>query len=107
MAKHCYELEANKDKRFDGWVSCLPTTDTAWHQRGTNKVEPHAAKLVTNTATYSNYWSLLACLVKAQEEDKEDTPPQIERAFSASTDNSPTNKFAAHWVQKILNRKTR
>ena len=43
LAKYCYKLEANKDKRYDRWVSCLPVTATAWHQLGTNKVELYAA----------------------------------------------------------------
>ena len=29
LAKHCYELEANKDKHYVGWVSSLPVSSTA------------------------------------------------------------------------------
>jgi hypothetical protein len=29
LAEHCYELEVNKDKRYDGWVSSLSTASTA------------------------------------------------------------------------------
>ncbi len=29
LAVDCYKLEANKDKRYTRWVSCLPVTATA------------------------------------------------------------------------------
>jgi hypothetical protein len=63
-----------------------------------------AANLVKTTAKLQlNYWSLLASLVKAQENNlsqNTDESTGIETAFSAQVDYSPINKLAAHWAQQ-------
>ena len=55
---------------------------------------------------YNNYWSPLACLVEAQEEEENDTITISDRVLSAQADTSPLNKVAAHWARKLANRKT-
>jgi hypothetical protein len=74
-------------------------------------VVPVAAKLVKKLAAIktNNYWSPLACLVKEQKDlsDSEDTNTSVDWAMTATTDIGPANKVAAHWAQKITNRKLR
>ena len=72
-------------------------------------MEQIAANLVNNAAIIrnNNYWSPLACLVDAQEDETETTKPQPDFALTTATVNTPTNKCAAHWARKLLNRKTR
>jgi hypothetical protein len=60
----------------------------------------HNAKLQT-----SNYWSLLACLVKEQDEHAQENHTKVEKAMLAIADGQPTNKKAAHFSQKLSNRK--
>ena len=65
-----------------------------------------ATNLVT-TKLNSNYWSPLTCLVEEQEEPQSDSHTNIERALSAVGNGSSPNKVAAHWAQKLHNRKLR
>ncbi len=68
-----------------------------------------AANLLTNnTKTHnSNYWSPLACLVKKQEESSSESTTNVEMAMLAIVKGIPSNKVAAHWAQKLHNRKSR
>jgi hypothetical protein len=68
-----------------------------------------AANLVTNNTKLhtSNYWSLLACLVKELEKSSSESTTNIEMAMSAIAKGIPPNKVAAHWAQKLQNRKSR
>jgi hypothetical protein len=68
-----------------------------------------AANLVTNNTKLhtSNYWSPLACLVEEQEESSSGSTTNIEMAMSATAKGIPSNKVAAHWAQKLQNRKSR
>jgi hypothetical protein len=68
-----------------------------------------AANLVTNNTKLhtSNYWSPLACLVKEQEESSSGSTTNVEMAMSALAIRIPSNKVAAHWAQKLQNRKSR
>jgi hypothetical protein len=68
-----------------------------------------AANLVTNNTKLhtSNYWSLLACLVEEQEELSSGSTTNVEMAMSAIAKGIPSNKVAAHWAQKLQNRKSR
>ncbi len=67
-----------------------------------------AANLVTNNTKLhtSNYWSPLACLVKEQEESSSESTINVEMAMSAIAKGIPSNKVAAHWAQKLQNRKS-
>ena len=68
-----------------------------------------AANLVTNNTKLhtSNCWSLLACLVEEQEESSSGSTTNVEMAMLAIAKGIPTNKVAAHWAQKLQNRKSR
>jgi hypothetical protein len=80
----------------------------AWHEPGTKKVDLClAVKLVKTPANYTNYWSPLTCLVNKQEEEENNTDKtsKIDRAINAIASKSPTNKTAAHWEQKMENRR--
>jgi hypothetical protein len=70
-------------------------------------LESAAVKLVTKTATFTqNYWSLLACQVEEQEETLEtDSTISVDKAMTATTATNPVNKVAAHWAQKVINRR--
>jgi hypothetical protein len=109
--KLCYELEANKAKRYPGWKSIFEAAPSTWQGPGTTiDVEPVAAKIVQFPATHTkNYWSPLACLVEEQEEISEsnDKNTSLDWAMNATTDIGPTNTVAAHWARKINNRKLR
>jgi hypothetical protein len=68
------------------------------------------AELATNLLTTklnSNYWSPLACPVDDQEEPISESHTNIEKAMLAIVTGNPPNKIAAHWAQKLQNRKTR
>jgi hypothetical protein len=54
-----------------------------------------------------NYWSPLACPVKEEEEPISESHTNIEKAMSAIVTRNPPNKIAAHWAQKLQNRKSR
>ncbi len=73
--------------------------------------EKVAVKLVRTAATITNnYWSPLACLVKEQEEAseiEETGKTSVDLAMAATSVIGSTNKAAAHWAQKIYNRKLR
>jgi hypothetical protein len=63
---------------------------------------------MNNTKTQnSNYWSPLPCQVEEQEESPSKSTTNVERAMAAIVKESPTNKVAVHWVQKLHNRKSR
>ncbi len=103
--ENCAELKANKDKCWPGWklVHTIP-----WQTPGTNKVDLDivATKIVHNAQLQtSNYWSLLACLVKEQEEHAQENHTKQEMAMLAIADGQLTNNVAAHWAQKLANRK--
>ena len=68
-----------------------------------------AANLVTNNTKLhtSNYWSPLACLVEEQEETSSESTTNVEMAMLAIVKGIPSNKVAAHWAQKLHNRKSR
>jgi hypothetical protein len=49
---------------------------------------------------------LLSCQVEEQEETFEmKTKTSINMAMTAATVTSPVNKVAAHWAQKVINRR--
>jgi hypothetical protein len=68
-----------------------------------------AANLVTNNTKLHtlNYWSPLACLVKEQEESSSGSTTNADMAMLAIAKGIPSNKVAAHWAQKLQNRKSR
>jgi hypothetical protein len=71
---------------------------------GTNKLDLDivATKIVNNAQLHtSNYWPLLACLVKEQEEHTHKYHTKGEMAMLAIADGQPTNKVAANWAQKL------
>ncbi len=64
-----------------------------------------ADKIVNPPAiNHYNYWSPLACQVDVQE--KHETPTHKKETLSVIIPG-PSNKIAAHWARKIVNRKTR
>jgi hypothetical protein len=102
--ENCVELKVDKDKRWPGWK--LVHT-IAWQTPGTNKVDLDkvATKIVLNAQLHtSNYWSLLACLVKEQEAHAQEYHTKGEMAMIAIADGQPTNKVAPHWARKLANR---
>ncbi len=54
-----------------------------------------------------NYWSLLTCPAKEQEESPSESTTNVRMAMSAMAKGIPSNKVAAHWAQKLQNRKSR
>jgi hypothetical protein len=54
-----------------------------------------------------NYWSLLACPAKKQEESPSESTTNIGMAMSAIAKGIPSKKVAVHWAQKLQNRKSR
>jgi hypothetical protein len=71
---NCCKLEANKASRYPGWKSIFAAPATAGQGLGTSQLdlESAAVELINKTATFTqNYWSLLACQVKEQEETLE------------------------------------
>ncbi len=74
----------------------------------TGRCRKNAANLVKTTAKLQlNYWSPLACLVNAQEDNfiqNKDKSTIIKMALSAQVDYNPINKVAVHWAQKTANR---
>ena len=97
----CYELEANKDKRWVGWKSIKKTM--ACQGLGTETVDSIAAKIVAKPATnHYNYWSPLACQVDEQEKPEISTHEK-EKLSTISTGSR--NKIAVHWAHKIANQK--
>jgi hypothetical protein len=53
-----------------------------------------------------SYRSPFACLVKKQEEHAQENHTKVEKAKLAIADGQLTNKVAAHWAQKLANRKS-
>jgi hypothetical protein len=106
LCPHCktFVLEANKDKCWPGWKA---VNATARQELGTETVDVELAANLLTTKLNSNYWSPLACLVKEQEEPITEYHTSIERAMSAIRTGNPPNKVAAHWAQKLHNRKSR
>jgi hypothetical protein len=75
---------------------CLPTD----HQQD-NKITAQGKEF------RPNYWSPLACPFKEQEESPSESTTNIGMAMSAIAKGIPSNKVAAHWAQKLQNRKSR
>ena len=86
-SENCYELEANKDKRWPGWKSVYATAREA---PGMQTVDVELATNLVTTKLNSNYWSPLACLVEEQEEPISESHTNIdERAMQSSLETHP------------------